>query len=196
MNTWLYGMRDALAGKCARRSVVGYFVACSDTRECACPPEYCRSRPENCPQVLQLHLALAAVMSDAGLRRSEAAALRWGDMEARADGSGRGLIARPKTDKAGEGAQVALTPAAMRDLAAIRPQDADVDAFVFPGMRRVLAAKGYCKPVFRNQICRVDCPKDCPCRCHTQEPIALVLAALVVVGFLSLPVVVEVCRTP
>ena len=59
-------------------------------------------------------------MADAGLRRSEAAALVWGDVERARDGSGRLLIRRSKTDAEGAGAVVAITKRAMRDLKAIR----------------------------------------------------------------------------
>ena len=43
-------------------------------------------------------VALVAVLSDAGLRRSEAGALTWGDAERWADSSGRIRIVRSKTD--------------------------------------------------------------------------------------------------
>ena len=49
-------------------------------------------------------IALASTMRDGLLRRSEAAALTWGDVELRSDGTGRVLIARSKTDQEGEGA--------------------------------------------------------------------------------------------
>ena len=52
-------------------------------------------------------VALVAVLSDAGLRRSEAAALTWGDVQRWDDGSGRITVVRSKT-------------AAMRALDAIR----------------------------------------------------------------------------
>lgn len=61
-------------------------------------------------------MAIVSVMADAGLRRSEAAALEWRDIAAEADGSGRVAIRRSKTDRDGEGAVVAVTPAAMADL--------------------------------------------------------------------------------
>ncbi|MDE0703974.1 MAG: tyrosine-type recombinase/integrase [Rhodospirillaceae bacterium] len=61
-------------------------------------------------------MALCSVMSDAGLRRSEAAALLWADIAEEADGSGRVAVRRSKTDQEGEGATVAITPAAMQDL--------------------------------------------------------------------------------
>ena len=65
-------------------------------------------------------LALVAVLSDGGLRRSEAAALTWGDVQRWDDGSGRITVIRSKTDVEAEGAVVAITPAAMEALDAIR----------------------------------------------------------------------------
>ena len=66
-------------------------------------------------------LALVAVLSDGGLRRSEAAVLTWGDVVRWDDGSGRITVIRSKTDVEAEGAVVAITPAAMEALDAIRP---------------------------------------------------------------------------
>ena len=57
-----------------------------------------------------LDIALASVMSDAGLRISEAAALRWRDVLDAEDGAGLVYIERSKTDQAGEGAYVVVTP--------------------------------------------------------------------------------------
>ena len=47
--------------------------------------------------------ALLAVMRDGLLRRSEAAAIRWADLETVPDGSGRLTIRRSKTDQTGAG---------------------------------------------------------------------------------------------
>ena len=69
-------------------------------------------------------VALVAVLSDAGLRRSEAAALTWGDVQRWDDGSGRITVIRSKTDVEAQGAVVAITPAAMQALDVIRPADA------------------------------------------------------------------------
>ena len=55
-------------------------------------------------------IAIAYVLSDGGLRRSEAAALTWGDISAGDDGTGLMFIARSKTDQTGLGAVVGLTP--------------------------------------------------------------------------------------
>ena len=65
-------------------------------------------------------LALVAVLSDGGLRRSEAAALTWDDVRRWDDGSGRITVIRSKTDALAQGAVVAITPAAMRALEALR----------------------------------------------------------------------------
>ena len=72
-----------------------------------------------------------AVLSDAGLRRSEAAALTWGDVQRWDDGSGRITVVRSKTDVEAQGAVVAITPAAMHALDAIRPADAGGEVKVF-----------------------------------------------------------------
>ena len=70
-------------------------------------------------------MALVAVLSDAGLRRSEAASLTWGDVQRWDDGSGRITVIRSKTDAEAQGATVAITPAA------IRPAGAAGNAKVF-----------------------------------------------------------------
>ena len=72
-------------------------------------------------------LALLQVMRDGLLRRSEAAELRWGDVEVHEDGSGRLHVVRSKTDQAGEGLVLYLGPAAVEALLAIRPQEAVID---------------------------------------------------------------------
>ena len=72
-----------------------------------------------------MDIALCAVMSDGGLRRSEAAALLWGDVARADDGSGRVTIRQSKTDSEGSGAVVAITARAMADLDAIRGRGAE-----------------------------------------------------------------------
>ena len=66
-------------------------------------------------------VALVVVLSDAGLRRSEAVALTWGDVERWTDGSGRITVVSSKTDVTAQDAVVAITPTAMKVLDAIRP---------------------------------------------------------------------------
>ncbi|MDE0142855.1 MAG: tyrosine-type recombinase/integrase [Caldilineaceae bacterium] len=67
-------------------------------------------------------IALCRVLSDAGLRRSEAAALSWDDFARWDDGSGRLTVGRSKTDA--EARTVYLTPASVAALRAIRPAGA------------------------------------------------------------------------
>jgi len=74
-------------------------------------------------------IALCRVLSDAGLRRSEAAALVWDDVAIWVDGSGRLTLGRSKSDA--EERTVYLTPASVDALGKIRPADADGAASVF-----------------------------------------------------------------
>lgn len=76
-------------------------------------------------------IALCTLMSDAGLRRSEAAALTWGDVERWPDSSGRVTVRRSKTDQAAAGAVVGVTRTTMRALDAIRPSEVDDEKVVF-----------------------------------------------------------------
>ena len=68
----------------------------------------------------QLDIALASVLSDAGLRISEAAILRWRDVLDAEDGAGLVYIERSKTDQAGEGAYVVVTPDTLAALKQLR----------------------------------------------------------------------------
>ena len=77
--------------------------------------------PEQAAEPARFDLALVAVLSDAGLRRSEASSLTWGDVQRWDDGSGRITVIRSKTDAEAVGAVVAITPVAMKALDAIRP---------------------------------------------------------------------------
>ena len=76
---------------------------------------------EQAAQRGKFDVVLVAVLSDAGLRRSEASSLTWGDVQHWDDGSGRITVIRSKTDVEAEGAVVAITPAAVQSLDAIRP---------------------------------------------------------------------------
>ena len=64
-------------------------------------------------------IALCRLMSDAGLRRSEAAALVWDDLDEWEDGSGRLTIRRSKTSA--ESQTVYVTAAAVDALGTMRP---------------------------------------------------------------------------
>ena len=70
-----------------------------------------------------LDLAIIGVLADGGLRRSEAAALTWGDVELWADGTGRLTVQKGKNQV--EPATVAVTPATARALGEIRPEGVD-----------------------------------------------------------------------
>ena len=88
--------------------------------------------PEQAAERGKFDLALVAALSDArGLRRSEAASLTWGDVQRWDDGSGRITVIRSKTDVEAQGAVVAITPAAMKALDAIRPVGAGGEVKVF-----------------------------------------------------------------
>lgn len=75
-----------------------------------------------------LDIALIRVMRDAMLRISEAAALTWADIRAAADGSGRLLIRRSKTDLEGRGAVAFLSAPTMAALALVRDSRTDADS--------------------------------------------------------------------
>ena len=87
--------------------------------------------PQQAAERAKLDLALVAVLSDGGLRRSEASSLTWGDVQRWDDGSGRITVIRSKTDVEAAGAVVAITPAAMRALDAIRPAEVGGEVKVF-----------------------------------------------------------------
>ena len=70
-------------------------------------------------------VALVSVMRDGLLRRSEASALVWDDIERIANGTGRLTIRHSKTDQNSEGKVLYLSTSAMSDLEAIRPDVTD-----------------------------------------------------------------------
>lgn len=76
-------------------------------------------------------IALVQVMRDGLLRRSEAAALVWGDVSRATDGSGRLVIRHSKTDQEGKGAVMYLGQSTMEALERIRPADDAPQASVF-----------------------------------------------------------------
>ena len=80
-----------------------------------------------------LDIALISLMRDAMLRVSEAAALTWRDIEYEADGTGRLLVRRSKTDAEGQGAVLFLSAPTMAALALVR-NEATADDSVF-GLR-------------------------------------------------------------
>ena len=80
----------------------------------------------------RIDIALCAVMRDAMLRRSEAAALTWSDVEFRNDGTARVTIRISKSDQHGEGAVAFIGMAAAVTLKAIQPKEAGPTDRVFP----------------------------------------------------------------
>ena len=72
----------------------------------------------------RLDIVLASVLSDAGLRISEVASLKWRDVLDAEDGAGLVYIERSKTDQAGEGAYVVITPDTLTALKQLR-QDSE-----------------------------------------------------------------------
>ena len=77
-------------------------------------------------------IALLSVMRDGLLRISEAAELRWGDVEIQGDGSARLHVRRSKTDQEAAGVVLYIGQAAAQALQAIMPQN---EAVVDAGMR-------------------------------------------------------------
>ena len=73
-------------------------------------------------------IALISLMRDAMLRVSEAAALSWSDIATEADGTGRLLIRRSKTDAEGEGAVVFLSAPTMSALRLIQNRAMGADS--------------------------------------------------------------------
>ena len=63
---------------------------------------------------------IVGLLRDALLRRGEAAAVRWGDIEAAADGSGRLRVRPAHTDEHDERPELWLSPMTMGDIAAWR----------------------------------------------------------------------------
>ena len=86
---------------------------------------------EQAAQRGKFDVALVTVLSDAGLRRSEASSFTWGDVQRWDDGSGRVTVVRSKTDVEAAGAVVAITPTAMNALDAIRLAGVDSAQKVF-----------------------------------------------------------------
>ena len=71
-------------------------------------------------QIRLTTLALIGTMRDSMLRRSEAAAIEWDDIEMAEDGSGSLRIRRGKTDQSGKGAYGYLSRQTMEDLTEMR----------------------------------------------------------------------------
>ena len=82
----------------------------------------------------RVDIALLSVLRDGLLRRSEAAELRWGDVELQEDGSARIHVRRSKTDPEAEGVVLYIGPEATTALLDIMPlgfPDVDPSTAVF-----------------------------------------------------------------
>ena len=71
------------------------------------------------------------ICDDAAPRHSKVDVLPWDDVQRWDDGSGRITVVRSETDVEAQGATVAITPAAMSALDAIRPVGVDGRVKVF-----------------------------------------------------------------
>ena len=86
-------------------------------------------------------IAIVAVMRDGLLRRSEAAALTWDDVELFQDGSARVTVRSSKTDQDHEGAVLYLGPNAVTALQTIRPENPGADIRVFALSERQISRR-------------------------------------------------------
>ena len=75
-------------------------------------------------------ITMISLMRDAMLRVSEAAAVKWEDIEVQPDGTGRLMIRRSKTDPEGEGAIAFISCLTMKSLNAIRNGATDSDSVI------------------------------------------------------------------
>ena len=90
-----------------------------------------REKPETALRRGRMDIAICMTLRDGGLRRSEAAALRWSDVEPWPDGTGRLTIRFSKTNRTGDPQNVAITPTTMSALLEIRPEGGGENTSVF-----------------------------------------------------------------
>ena len=81
-----------------------------------------------------MDVAITTVMRDALLRRSEAAALTWADVEQLPDGTDRLAVRRSKGDQSGAGAELFIGCDATAALDRIRPESSAPESQVFGGL--------------------------------------------------------------
>ena len=96
-------------------------------------------------------VGLAWLLFDAALRIGEAAELRWDDLTFEPDGSGRVRIRRSKTDAAGKGEIVAISPRAVRALRRMYQGEPD-DAPVFHHRREKNAYHPFTRDRLRMRL--------------------------------------------
>ena len=120
------------AGRLQRQAEALTAESLEEIRETACMPRRGRGGRAESPATASLRgridIAMISLMRDAMLRVSEAATLKWADIEAQIDGSGRLLIRRSKTDVFGEGAVAYISFQTMEALMSIRAGATDLDS--------------------------------------------------------------------
>ena len=112
------------AGRAQKQAEALTIEALAAIQSTACTPRRgrggrCESQ-ETASSRGTLDIAVIRLMRDAMLRVSEAAALTWQDIVTEADGTGRLLIQRSKTDAEGEGAVAFVSAETMATLGLIR----------------------------------------------------------------------------
>ena len=127
-------VRRAAASELVKRALG--LAELAAIRATACQPRTGRQSgrtesPERALKRGRADSALCAALFYAGLRRSEAAALAWGDVEEAGHGSGLLAVRRSKTDPEAEGSVRYLPREAVRALGAIRPEGAGPEDPVF-----------------------------------------------------------------
>ena len=131
--------RQASAGRTPRQAAALTGEALAAIRATAHRPRTGPGgRPESADRARRrgdMDIAITSVMRDALLRRSEAAAVTWADVERRPDGTGRLTVRRSKGDQAGDGAELFIGRDAMAALDRIRPEPAAPANPVFGGLR-------------------------------------------------------------
>ena len=125
--------RQAIDGSARRQANALSAEDLAAIETAAQAPRTRRGRPETPQQTYKracVEIALVRMMRDGLLRIGEAAAARWDDLVFDSDGSATLRIRRSKTDQAGEGAEVWLSPptaVALKRLRDVQGSAAEVD---------------------------------------------------------------------
>ena len=91
-----------------------------------------RERPQRAERRGTADRVIVGLLRDALLRRSEAAAVRWGDIQTAPDGSGRLRLRPAHADDHGDQPELWLSPTTMGDIAAWRTLQTEVGADTGP----------------------------------------------------------------
>ena len=112
------------AGQAQKQAAALTTEALAVIQSTACLPRRGRGGREESPATANyrgnMDIAVIRLMRDAMLRVSEAAVLTWQDLQTEADGTGRLLIRRSKTDPAGAGTVLFVSAETMAALRVIR----------------------------------------------------------------------------